>query len=129
MQANGPDPAGGAPTRHLGLDLGGTNLKWTVVVHAAGDWRVVDRGQVATRTGGPDAIVPQLAEVAGMAMARVTGPGAGPGPAVSTAGIGVPGLYDPRTGATRFLVNIPGPWNGYPVTAPVGSKLASNVSM
>ena len=29
-------------------------------------------------------------------------------PGVSSAGIGIPGLYDPATGCTRFLVNIPG---------------------
>ena len=41
-----------AATRHLGLDLGGTNLKWVVVEHADGTWTTVDRGQVPTR--GPD---------------------------------------------------------------------------
>ena len=55
--------AGGEPTRHLGLDLGGTNLKWIVVEHGVDQaWRALDRGSVATRTaGGPGAIVPQLA--------------------------------------------------------------------
>ena len=115
-------PSGGAvASRHLGLDLGGTNLKWTVVEHAAGEWRVLDRDQVGTRSGGPDAIVPQLAEVGRAAIARW--------PDVSTAGIGVPGLYDPRTGATRFLVNIPGPWDGYPVAGPVGDSLGIPVAL
>jgi glucokinase len=40
------------------------------------------------------------------------------GPALSV-GIGVPGLYDPVGGTTRFLVNIPGPWAGQPVAGPV----------
>jgi glucokinase len=118
-----PDPDNVPPsaTRHLGLDLGGTNLKWTVVEHAADAWRVLDRGQVATRTGGPDAIVPQLAEV---------GLGAiGAWPDVATAGVGIPGLYDPRTGATRFLVNIPGPWDGYPVAGPVEAALGVPVAL
>jgi glucokinase len=44
-------------------------------------------------------------------------------PGVLTAGIGVPGLYDPRRGTTRFLVNIPGPWDGYQVVAPVSAAL------
>lgn len=99
----------GTVTRHLGLDLGGTNLKWTIVEHEAGDWRVLDRGQVATRRGGPDAIVPQLAETGRAALDRW--PAGDGGPSITTAGIGIPGLYDPRTGATRFLVNVPGPWN------------------
>ena len=121
MAAPDPDNVPPSATRHLGLDLGGTNLKWTVVEHAADAWRVLDRGQVATRTGGPDAIVPQLAEV---------GLGAiGAWPDVATAGVGIPGLYDPRTGATRFLVNIPGPWDGYPVAGPVEAALGVPVAL
>jgi glucokinase len=38
-------------------------------------------------------------------------------------GIGVPGLYDPATGTTRFLVNLPGAWAGRPVAGPVGDAL------
>jgi glucokinase len=119
-----PGPASAAPprpSRHLGLDLGGTNLKWTVVEHDAGAWRVLDRGQEVTRSGGPDAIVPQLAEVGRAAIDHW--------PDISTAGIGVPGLYDPATGATRFLVNIPGPWDGYPVAGPVASALGVPVAL
>ena len=121
MAAPDPDTAPSPATRHLGLDLGGTNLKWTVVEHDGSDWRVLDRGQVATRTGGPDAIVPQLAEVGRTAIDTW--------PDVSTAGVGVPGLYDPRTGATRFLVNIPGPWDGYPVAGPVEAALGVPVAL
>jgi glucokinase len=115
----GTEPA----SRHLGLDLGATNLKWTVVEHGADDsWKPLDRGQVRTRVeGGPDAIVPQLGEVGRDAMARW--------PAVSTAGVGVPGLYDPRAGATRFLVNIPGDWEGRPVVAPVAAALGVPVAL
>ena len=108
-------------TRHLGLDLGGTNLKWTVVEQDAGAWRVLDRGQVRTRTGGPDAIVPQLGETGAAAMAAW--------PGIESAGIGVPGLYDPRTGSTRFLVNVAGPWDGYPVATPVSAVLGVPVAL
>ncbi|HUQ77748.1 MAG TPA: ROK family protein [Patescibacteria group bacterium] len=112
---------GGSASRHLGLDLGGTNLKWTVVAREAHDWRVLDRGQVPTLDGGPDAIVPQLAATGRAALERW--------PGVTTAGIGIPGLYDPRTGATRFLVNIPGPWDGYPVAGPVAAALGVPVAL
>ena len=111
----------GLVTRHLGLDLGGTNLKWTVAEHAADSWRILDRGLAATLSGGPEAIVPQLAETGRAALDSW--------PGVTTAGIGVPGLYDPRTGATRFLVNIPGPWDGYPVAGPVAAVLGVPVAL
>jgi glucokinase len=42
---------------------------------------------------------------------------------VATVGIGVPGLYDPATGAARFFVNFPGGWKGVPVAGPVADAL------
>jgi glucokinase len=104
------------PTRHLGLDLGATNLKWAVVEHRDGTWTTVARDQVPTRVVAnpeavPDSVVAQLAEVAVTAIAAW-------GPIISI-GIGIPGLYDPAAGTVRFLPNIPGPWAGHPVAGPV----------
>jgi glucokinase len=107
-------------TRHLGLDLGGTNIKWALVEHHGGAWRVLDQDQVETPASrGPEAVVARLAEVGAEAIARAPA-----GPAVSSVGIGVPGLYDPVAGTTRFLVNVPGAWAGRPVAGPVGEALA-----
>ena len=107
---------GPPPSRHLGIDLGGTNIKWVVVEHDAGQWRALDRGQVETpATDGPDAVVGRLIEVGVEAMERL--------PGVTSVGIGIPGLYDPAAGTIRFLVNIPGAWDGVPVAGPVGAAL------
>jgi glucokinase len=106
----------GVPSRHLGLDLGGTNIKAVVVEHDAGEWRILDRDQVPTpAAAGPNRVVARLAEVGAEAMAR--------SPGVESIGIGVPGLYDPTAGTTRFLVNIPGAWAGHPVAGPVSEAL------
>jgi glucokinase len=107
-------------TRHLGLDLGATNLKWAMVEQAGGEWATLAREQVATRLAGaaedvPSAVVAQLGEVAADAI-RSCGPAA-------SVGIGVPGLYDPAAGTARFLVNIPGPWAGQPIAGPVGDAV------
>ncbi len=106
-----------AASRHLGLDLGGTNVKWAVVERDGGTWTTVARDQVPTRSAPeprlvPAAIVDQLGEVA-VSTSADWGP-------VASIGIGVPGLYDPATGRTRFLVNVPGQWAGLPVAGPVG---------
>jgi glucokinase len=50
-------------------------------------------------------------------------------PGVSSVGIGVPGLYDPAAGTTRFLVNLPGAWAGRPVAGPVGAALGLPVCL
>ena len=111
MEATGP-----SVSRHLGLDLGGTNIKWVVAEHEVGTWRVIDRGQVATISAdGPDAVVSRLGNVGHEAMGRSTG--------VVSVGVGIPGLYDPVAGTTRFLVNFPGHWPGVPVAGPVGVAL------
>jgi glucokinase len=115
-----------AAIRHLGLDLGATNLKWAVVEHLDGAWSSVACDQVPTRhpadpDEAPAAVVSQLAEVARAAV-DAWGP-------VSTVGIGVPGLYDPATGAARFLVNVPGPWAGHPVAGPVQEAVGVPVSL
>ncbi len=112
MDASSPSSTG----RHLGLDLGGTNIKAVVVEHHREEWRVLDRDQVATPAAdGPDAIVARLVEVGRDLIGR--------SPGVSSVGIGIPGLYDPAAGTTRFLVNIPGAWSGKPVGGPVGTAL------
>ena len=110
----------GIATRHLGLDLGATNLKWTMVEQDGEVWSTVAREQVPTRLAStpedvPAAVVGQLAEVAAAAIASC-------GPAMSV-GIGVPGLYDPAGGTTRFLVNVPGPWDGHRVAGPVADAV------
>ncbi|HSS35230.1 MAG TPA: ROK family protein [Patescibacteria group bacterium] len=113
-------------TRHLGLDLGATNLKWAVLEQRDGAWSSVARAQVPTRhrvdpNEVPGAVVSQLIEVARGAE-RASGP-------VSTVGIGIPGLYDPATGSTRFLVNVPGPWAGHPVAGPVRDAIGVPVAL
>ncbi len=101
---------------HLGMDLGATNLKWAVVARSRGRWRQIDRGQEPTRgSRGPDAVVRQLVEVAAVSGSRY--------PGLASVGIGVPGLYDPRTGRTRFLPNMPGNWAGHPVAEPVNAAV------
>ncbi len=104
------------PSHHLGIDLGATNLKWAVVEQAGDDWRTVDRGQVPTRAAqGPDAVIGRLIEIGRGRLASW--------PRLSSVGIGVPGLYDPAAGTTRFLVNVPGEWAGRPVAAPMAEAL------
>lgn len=109
-------------TRHLGLDLGGTNLQWTVVDHEGGEWRVVSRGSVSTLRGAaPSVIVDQVAETGEHAMAVV--------PGVTSAGIGIPGSRDQRTGRTRFLANFPGAWDGVAVAGPVAARIGVPVAL
>ncbi len=115
MPPSAPPPIG-SPVRHLGLDLGGTNLKWAVVEREGDAWTTLATGQAATRAAdAPEAVVERIAETGAGAMAEW--------PDVASVGIGIPGLYDPAAGTTRFLVNFPGDWAGRPVAGPVSARL------
>ena len=107
-------------SRHLGLDLGGTNIKQAVVEHDGTGWTAVARSQSPTRYAAatddvPAGIVAQLGEMAVAAMAE-WGP-------IASVGIGIPGLYDAARGTVRFLPNVAGPWAGHPVAGPVAAAV------
>ena len=92
---------------HLGLDLGGTNLKWAVVERDT-EPHLVKTGRVATDTrDGEQSVLHQMMGVA----AGVVGANDG----IKTVGVGMPGVLDPDHGVTRFIPNIPGRWDGVPV--------------
>ena len=109
-------------SRHLGIDLGGTNIKWVVLEAEASEWRTLDRGQVATTAQeGPDAVISRLATVGANAL-RVHRD-------IATVGVGIPGLYDPAAGTTSFLPNLRGEWAGMPVAGTLASVLGLPVHL
>ncbi|TLS45477.1 ROK family protein [Streptomyces montanus] len=90
----GPRPAGSA----LGVDIGGTNIKW---VHRAGA-AVVEQGTLPTPAAGPVQIVAAIAE---LAVART----------VEAVGVALPGHLSPDMRSTTTIPNIDGDWQGFPL--------------
>ena len=100
------------------MDLGGTNLKWVVLERDGLSPGVGATGQVPTDTSqGERSVVEQMVEIARAAF-RDFG-------LMDTIGIGVPGLYDPIAGTTRFMPNVPGKWAGVPVAATVSAAVSA----
>jgi glucokinase len=100
--------------RSLGLDLGGTKLKWVVLEEG----EVSASGESETRAAeGPDRVIERL-----IATGREAG-------RIDSVGIGVPGLFDDATGSTTFLVNVPGDWDGRPLAGPIGAALGAPVRL
>lgn len=109
-------------SRHIGLDLGATNIKWAALERNGEAWSVLDRGQVPTRaTDGADAVVARMAALA--EQARRDWPGIG------SVGVGVPGLFDAAAGATTFLPNLPPDWAGHAVAGPMRARLGLPVEL
>jgi glucokinase len=103
-------------TRHIGLDLGGTNVKWVVAEHRDGAWETLRRGQVPTDvSSGHASVVPQLADLAVAVRDEA-------GADIASLGVAVPGLYIPETGVVTFLTNVPGDWSATPVGAPLAER-------
>jgi len=108
--------------RHLGLDLGGTNIKLAILETAedGADPRLVWTHSAPTRAEqGPAAVVGRLAALGGLAMTQ-HGP-------IDTVGVGVPGLFDPVAGTIKLFPNLPGDWPGHPVAGPLSDALGMPV--
>jgi glucokinase len=94
-------------THHLGLDLGGTNIKVAVLVKAGDDFEIVSTDSVETgAAGGPEIVTGNLI-AAGREVMRET--------VVETLGLGVPGHFDRATGQVLLFPNLHGDWAGFPL--------------
>jgi glucokinase len=110
------------PSRHLGLDLGATNIKWALVERNAGAWTCVDRGQIPTgRADGADAVIARMIGLAADSRSRW--------PDLESVGLGVPGLFDADSGVTTFLPNLSPEWERRPVGGPMTDALQLPVNL
>jgi glucokinase len=97
----------------LGVDVGGTNIKWVRWSEVGG---VEAAGQVATPRGGES-------EVVGAVVTLVTEQG---GRAV---GVGMPGHLTVDGRRTRLIPNIAGDWDGFPLADVLEARLQLPVTL
>lgn len=98
----------------VGIDVGGTGIKWTVVV----DGHVVESGQVPTPRIGSTAVMEAISDVSRSAVDRPRG-----------IGVALPGTVDRLRRETVFLPNVPGDWAGYPIAAELERRLSAPVAV
>ncbi|MBA3359963.1 MAG: ROK family protein [Actinobacteria bacterium] len=105
----------------LGLDLGGTNIKVALVDAdrlAEGDGWLVATDTVPTKADlGPEAVTSRMIEIASGY------------PQAATIGVGVPGVFDKKTGAIELFPNLPGPWKGFPLLAKMTAGLGRSSAL
>jgi glucokinase len=98
--------------RLLGIDIGGTNIKYIVLE----DERVVETAQVPTMSEqGPEALIDRVGS-----LALTAGP-------VDAVGIAVPGVLNER-GETLLVANLHGDWVGRPLAEPIQRLLSTPVA-
>ncbi len=109
-------------SRHLGLDLGATNVKWAVLERADREWSVLEHGQFPTAASdGAESVIERMGDQAQRARDA--------SPELATVGIGLPGLYDATEGIATFLPNLPPDWERRPVAGPMRSRLGLPVRL
>lgn len=108
-------------THHLGLDLGGTNIKVSIVAQDSNGFELVSTNSVDTGAAdGPESVTSTLIEVGRSALDRTR---------VETLGLGVPGHFDRDTGEVLLFPNLAGNWRGFPLRTRVGEALGLDVWM
>jgi glucokinase len=118
-RASRDEPRGTRVTLHLGLDLGGTNIKAAVVDSSL---RVLATDAVATRASdGPEAVLERAAALGRAAVAPFGEP--------LSAGLALPGHFDAESGTGALLPNLVGDWVGRPIAGPVGASLGLPVTL
>ena len=107
-------------TLHLGLDLGGTNVK-AAVVEIDGEPRVIDTASAPTASErGPEDVLARVVELGRSMLA---------GRAAASAGLGLPGHFEPGAGTGMLFPNLQGDWVGQPIAAPVSGGLGLPVRL
>jgi glucokinase len=107
--------------RLLGLDLGGTNIKVSVIEPDSEGHRVLSVEERPTEAeAGPERVAANLVEAARGNIA---------GGQVGSIGLGVPGLFDRDTGVIELFPNLPGTWEGYPLRSIVEGALDMPITM
>ena len=103
-------------TLHLGLDLGGTNIKASVLRFEGGRYEVVAQRTVSSEAEkGPQGVAGNISHLAGDLTADMG--------QVESFGRGVPGHFVRETGVITLFPNLPGGWDGYPLRGEVGRQV------
>lgn len=108
---------------HLGLDLGGTNIKAVVLEQSKTSLAptVIFRHTTPTEAeGGPHHVSARLAQIRSEVTSSV-------GPVVTT-GLGVPGLFD-ASGTIELFPNMPGAWEGFNILDAMSSGVEARPNL
>jgi glucokinase len=109
---------------HIGVDLGGTNLRAAVVETTTG--HVIDQMNIPTHANaGQDAVIRNMLQLINSLLARSRSQGMD----VCAIGIGVPGTPDIERGIIEFLTNLPGQWRNVPLQSLIEEQTKKPVAL
>ena len=107
--------------KYLGLDLGGTNIKYVVIEKIADKWNVILKDQISTEAiNGPEHVTQRLADLAAKISKEYS---------INGLGLAVPGIFDVEKGTILLFPNLPGAWRGYQIREPIAVAAGVNVGL
>jgi glucokinase len=107
--------------RFLGVDLGGTNIKYAVIEIDGTSIKEVLKDQISTDAkNGPDHVTDRIANL----ITKIDGEM----PIVGVA-VAVPGIFNHDTGEILLFPNLPGAWENYPFTKKLTEATGKSIAL
>ena len=106
---------------YLGIDLGGTNIKFCILSIDGGNIRELDKGSIDTEsTFGPDHVTQRIADLINSLSMRAI---------FHQVAIAVPGIFDHEKKEILLFPNLPGNWENYPLASRIARLTDKNISL
>ena len=107
--------------RFLGVDLGGTNIKYAVIEIDGTSIKEVLKDQISTEAkNGPDHVTDRIANLIKKIDGEI--------PIVGVA-VAVPGIFNHDTGEILLFPNLPGAWENYPFTKKLTEATGKSIAL
>ncbi len=107
--------------RFLGVDLGGTNIKYAVIEIDGSNIKEVVKDQIATEAkNGPEHVTDRISNL----IKRIDGEMPIDGVAVA-----VPGIFNHDTGEILLFPNLPGAWENFPFTKKLSEATGKSIAL
>ena len=107
--------------RFLGIDLGGTNIKFALVEIDGEKIRELTKDQISTEAKhGPDHVTKRIADLI-IEQDKKT--------ALDGVAVAVPGIFNHDTGAILLFPNLPGSWENYPFAQEIKIQTGKSIAL
>lgn len=107
--------------RFLGIDLGGTNIKFALIEIDGEKIRELAKDQISTEAKfGPDHVTKRIADLI-IEQDKQS--------AIDGVAVAVPGIFNHDTGAILLFPNLPGNWENYPFAEEIQKATGKDIAL
>ncbi|MBM3743931.1 MAG: ROK family protein [Actinobacteria bacterium] len=107
--------------RFLGVDLGGTNIKYAVIEIDGTSIKEILKDQISTEAkNGPDHVTDRIANLMKKIDSEM---------AIVGAAVAVPGIFNHDTGEILLFPNLPGAWENFPFSKKLTDATGKSISL